>query len=227
MGFSTRLWYAHIRAGAAKERVLRKLLPTRMHFVHYSWPLRPAMCPCDVDLCEYLRERNVEGKSVFHFGTGGHHIVGLENDKARVPNEILALTLSPHEHAGYVRRVIRNPALGKHYKVLFADLYSLSADCLPVFDIVTLFHLCEFDAASEAGQRLSDAEVLQLFQSKLRPGGRMLFYPRSFGFPRLAPLLTQEVAAGRVSLIEQYRSLVVYRSNAPGAASSDRLDGRS
>lgn len=225
MGLARRLWVAYVRTGAVKERVLRGVLPARMHFVHYSWPLRPGKCPCDVDFCDYLRERNIGGKSVFHFGTGGHHIVGLENARASAPNEVLALTLSPNEHAAYVKRVIRHPALGKHYKVLFADIYSLSAESLPLFDIVSLFHLCEFDAASTAGQRLSDAEALRLFLSRLRPQGRMLFYPGSYGFPRLAPLLAQEVAAGRMSLVENYRSLVVYRGNDPGPAAGDRLHG--
>jgi len=220
MGLATRLLVAYVRTGAAKERVLRRVLPARMHFVHYSWPLRPGKCPCDVDFCEYLRERNIGGRSVFHFGTGGHHIVGLENARAASPNEVLALTLAPNEHAAYVKRVIRNPALGKHYKVLFADIYSLSPGSLPVFDIVTLFHLCEFSGASTAGQRLTDAEVLRLFLSRLAPQGLILFYPGSYGFPRLAPLLAQEVAAGRMSLVENYRSLVVYRGNAPGPASA-------
>ena len=225
MSLATRLWVAYVRTGAVKERVLRRLLPARMHFVHYSWPLRPGKCPCDVDFCEYLRERNIGGKSVFHFGTGGHHIVGSENDNAPVPNEIFALTLSPNEHAAYVKRIIRNPALGKHYKVLFGDIYSLSAESLPVFDIVTLFHLCEFSGASEAGQRLSDLEVLRLFRSKLTPQGVMLFYPGSYGLARLTPLLEQEVAAGRMSLVERYKSLVIYRGGDPGAATGDRLRG--
>jgi hypothetical protein len=215
MSLATRLWVAYVRTGAAKERVLRSVRPARMHFVHYSWPLRPGACPCDVDFCEYLRERELGGKSVFHFGTGGHHVVGMENARAPVPNEVLALTLSPNEHATYVKHVIRNPALGKHYKVLFADIYSLSAESLPIFDIVSLFHLCEFSGASEAGQRLSDCEVLRLFRSRLSPQGIMLFYPGSYGFPRLAPLLEQEVDAGRLSLLERYKSLVVYRAHDP------------
>jgi len=213
MGLSIRLWLAYVRAGAARERALRRLLPARMHFVHYGWPLRPAKCPCDVHFCEYLRERNIEGKSVFHFGTGGHHLVGMQNAQARVPNDILGLTLSPHEHSAYVKRVIRRPALGKHYKVLFGDIYSLSANLMPMFDIVTLFHLCEFSDASVAGQRLDDREVLHLFRARLNSRGLMLFYPGSYGFARLAPLLAEEVAVGRLSLLEKYKSLVVYGGN--------------
>lgn len=211
MSLAKRIWIAYVVSGALKERVLRKAQPARMHFVHFSWPLRPAKCPCDVDFCEYLRERQIGGKSIFHFGTGGHHIVGLRNAAAPVANDILGLTLSPPEHASYVRRVIRNPALGKHYKVLFADLYSLSAQVLPTFDVVSLFHLGEFSDASRAGQRMNDAQVLSLFRSRLAPGGIVLFYPGSDGYPRLRPLLADEVAAGRLSLVENYRSLAIYR----------------
>lgn len=206
-----RLWRAYVGAGALKERALRSIMPSRMRFVHYSWPLRPGVCACDLHFCEYLAERNIRGKSIFHFGTGGHHLVGLQNRDLGLANDVLGLTVSPSEHAKYVARVIRDPALGKHYKVLFADIYSLSAACLPVFDIVTLFHLCEFAATNNAGRRINDAEVLRLFCSKLARAGLMLFYPGSYGHPQLAPLLAQAVAEGRVSFVEEYKSLAIFR----------------
>jgi hypothetical protein len=135
----------------------------------------------------------------------------MENARLPRPNDILALTLAPREHAVYVQRVIRDPSLGKHYKVLFADILSLNANCMPVFDVVTLFHLCELDDASTNGQRLDAAGVLALLRAHVRPGGVMLFYPGSYGYPRLSHTLAQEVAAGHLSLIEGYRSLAVYR----------------
>ena len=206
-----RLWRAYVRAGALKERALRALMPSRMHFVHYSWPLRSAVCPCDVDFCNYLSERNITRRSIFHFGTGGHHVVGLHNRDAGLANDILGLTLSPSEHARYVARVVRDPALGRHYKVLFADIYSLSCACLPRFDVVTLFHLSEFAEASDAGRRMGDAGLLQLFQSTLLPEGLLMLYPGSYGYPRAAPLIAQSVADGRMVLQERYKSLEIYR----------------
>ena len=200
-----------MRAGALKERALRSIMPSRMRFVHYSWPLRPDVCACDVHFCEYLQERNIRGKSIFHFGTGGHHIVGLQNRDVGLANDIFGLTVSPSEHARYVTRVVRDPALGKHYKVLFADIYSLSAACLPVFDIVTLFHLCEFAATGNPGRRMNDAEVLRLFCSKLAPKGLILLYPGSYGHRYLAPLIAQAVAEGQMSFVEEYKSLVIFQ----------------
>jgi hypothetical protein len=209
---SRRLWRAYVQVGDLKERALRRLLPARLHFVHYSWPLRASVCPCDVHFCEFLAQRNIRHQSIFHFGTGGHHVVGLQNQRAALANEILGLTLSPREHASYVKRVIDDPALAKHYKVLFADIYSLSAACLPEFGLVTLFHLCEFTDPNNGGRRTTDAEVLRLFCSKLQSDGLMLFYPGSFGYARAAPLIEQAVTAGWLSFDQEYKSLIVYRA---------------
>jgi hypothetical protein len=213
-----RLWRVYVRAGALKERTLRAVMPSRMRFVHYSWPLR-SVCPCDVHFCDYLVERDVRAKSIFHFGTGGHHIVGRRNLEGGLRNDILGLTLSPREHAKYVTRVVRDPELSRHYKVLFADVYSLSAACLPLFDIVTLFHLCEFAQTSSAARRMDDAQVVRLFCSKLPRGGLLLLYTGSYGYGQAAQLVSQAVAAGWLSFDERYKSLAVFRAeNIPDAA---------
>lgn len=202
-----------------KERVLRGLAPARLGFVHYSWPLRPTMCPCDLDFCRYLEQSAFRGKSIFHFGTGGHHLVGMHNRRAGLMNDILGLTLSPREQARYVAAVIRDPELGRYYKVLFADIYSLSPACCPRFDLVTLFHLCEFSATNNIGRRMTDRDVLNLFCSKLSPDGRVLFYPGSFGYARALPLIVEAVDAGRLRFEENFRSLSIYRvAGAPAPA---------
>jgi hypothetical protein len=216
-----RLWRGYVRFGEIRQSLLRKLMPRRMQVVAHSWPLRPASCPCDVHFCEYLEQRQVRGKSIFHFGTGGHHVVGKRNHAQAWANDILGLTVSPREHAIYVRQVIRDPALGAHYKVLFSDIYSMSGALLPAFDLITLFHLCEFEDRASAGRRLDDAGLVQLFCERLTPGGRLFLYRGSFGYPRAAPLIGNAVAQGRLSLVEEYQSLLVYQrtvASPPGPA---------
>jgi hypothetical protein len=210
-----RLWRTYVRIGALKERVLRSIMPSRMHFVHYSWPLRPDSCPCDVHFCEYLEERGIRQKSIFHFGSGGHHTVGLRSHAAGLANEVFALTVSPREHATYVTRVIGDPALGRYYKLLFADIYRLSAACLPSFDVITLFHLGEFSPSTKSGSPADDREVLRLFLSKLTPGGSILFYPGSFGYPRVQQLLAEAEADGIISYVEKYQSLIIFKAPGP------------
>jgi hypothetical protein len=206
-----RLWRGYMHTVGFKEKMLRAIMPARMHFVHYSWPLRADLCPCDVDFCDYLRERNIRRQSIFHFGTGGHHLVGLRNHADGLENDILGLTVAPKEHAGYVSKVIRDPGLALHYKVLFADIFSLGGSSLPVFNIVTLLHLGEFSDAAGRGRRLNVEQVLQLFCTKLLPGGLMLFYTRSYGYPNLRPLLESAQREARLSLVETHKSLEIYR----------------
>jgi hypothetical protein len=164
-----------------------------------------------VHFCSYLEERNVSKKSIFHFGSGGHHLVGRRNRDAALENEVLAITASPREHARYVKKVTRDPSLGRHYRVLFADIYDLSAASLPEFDVVTLFHLFEYTPTDDQRRRLDDAGVLDLFRSKLTRHGRLLFYEGSIGRPRTRGIIERAVADGKISFEEQYKSLLIYR----------------
>jgi len=142
-------------------------------------------------------------------------MVGLRNHSAGLANEVLALTLSPREHASYVARVIADPTLGESYKVLFADIYRLSAASLPSFDLITLFHLGEFAPSIQSGGPADNREVLRLFCSKLSPGGFMLFYKGSFGYPRVRQLLADAEADGAIAYVEEYKSLIIFQS--PGS----------
>jgi hypothetical protein len=207
-----RLWVAGIRLGSWRERWLRNFNPARMRHFHYSWPLRPEDCPCDLDFAELLVARGIRRKSIFHFGSGGHHWIGRCNHEAELGNEVLALTLSPREHASYVRSIVRDPSLGRHYKVLFADLYALNTAALPTFDIVTLFHLCEFSPPAGDPQRLDDEQLLRLFCSRLSRDGLMIFYSGSFAFAKQAPIIEQAVARGLLSFVEEFKSLRIYRA---------------
>jgi hypothetical protein len=194
------------------------MLREQMRFIHHSWhcnwPMRPDLCACDADFCQYLQERNIRRKSIFHFGTGGHHVVGVRNQELGLENEVLGITVAPSEHAQYVKDVIRTPSLGRHYRVWFADIYDLTSACLPTFDVVTLFHLYEFTDATSVSRRLADAGVLDLFLSKLAPEGRLLFYEGSFAYAKTARLLERVAAEGRMSLLERYKSLLVYQVSA-------------
>jgi SAM-dependent methyltransferase len=197
----------------SREEVLRRLMPSRMKVFPYAFPLTPEWCPCDVHFCDYLGERGIRGQSIFHFGSGGHHLVGLRNSAAGTANDILAITASPGEIKRYVNLVVTTATLGRHYRVLFADIYDLSEAALPEFDIVTLFHLCEYSRrrGPERATRMDDADVLELFRSKLKAGGRLVFYAGSDGREETGGLIAQAVSEGRIAFEEQYKSLLVYR----------------
>jgi hypothetical protein len=167
-----------------------------LNYWQHSWPLDRERCPCDFHFVEYLAERGAGSKSIFHFGSGEHH---------------------QSEHAAYVELIIRNPEIAKYYKVLFGDIYTLSAAVLLNFDFVTLFHLCEFyDSAKSAYARHDDESLLELFLCKLKPGGRILFYRRSSAFAKARSIIQDCLSSGRLVEEEDYRSLLICKAG-PGA----------
>ena len=178
-----------------------------------SWPLDRERCPCDIHFIEYLAKTGAASKSIFHFGSGEHHILARANIGAPKRNEILAITASKSEHAAYVDLIIGNPEIANYYKVLFGDIYTLSSALLPDFDFVTLFHLCEFyDFAKSAYARHNDESLLDLFLSKLKPGGRILFYRRSSAFAKARLIIQDCLSSGRLVEEEDYRSLLICKA---------------
>lgn len=176
-----------------------------------TWALDVKRCPCDLEFISYVGDSNIEGKSIFHFGTGVHHIVGLENQKLDVPNEIIGITAAAPEHQAYVKLVLQNPELAKYYKVIFADIYTLTANSLPSFDIVNLFHLCEFYLPENSKiTHQNDESLLEIFINKLNPDGKIIFYSGSAAWGTTQPLIKSFEEAGKIKKVDEYKSLLIY-----------------
>lgn len=177
------------------------------------YELSPDICPCDLHLVEYLKQEQIEGKTLFHFGTGAHHTIGLENAKLATPNFILGVTAAEPEHGRYVNMAVADPLLAKHYKVLFADIYTVHEKLLPNFDVVLLFHLCEFYMPKYADRLHHDDEsLLRMFVSKTQSGGRLLFYRGSFAWPRAEVLVNKLVNEGLLKPAGEYKQLSVFKT---------------
>lgn len=183
----------------------------QLNYWKASWPLMVDMCPCDVQFAEYLRANGVRDKVIFHFGTGEHHVLGRMNFEADGPNEILGITASREEYDKYIEFIINNPVAAKTYKVIFGDIYTLTPRIIPDFDLVTLFHLCEFyDEEESAYTDLNDYSLLELFLTKLNPGGRIFFYKGSSHFARCRDIVESFVGQGKMAQVEEYKTLLVY-----------------
>lgn len=183
----------------------------QLNYWEWSWPLLTEMCPCDVHFIEYLRDNRVEDKVIFHFGTGEHHIIGKKNPIESGANEILAITASPPEYYKYIQFIIDNPSAARTYKVLFGDIYTLTPRIIPDFDLVTLFHLCEFyDEERSAYAQLDDSSLLALFLSKLNPGGKIFFYKNSSHFARARTIIEAFVRRGEMAQVDEYKTLLAY-----------------
>ena len=177
-----------------------------------NWSLDVEQCPCDVHLAEYLEAEKISGKSIFHFGTGGHHILGIRAADAGAGNVVLGITASPPEYSAYISLVTARPEVGRIYKVFFGDIYQLEPRLLPELDIVTLFHLGEFRSErNDAYRALTDAELTALLLDKLRRGGLMSFYTGSFAFDIAERVIADLVGNGRLVPAGAFKSLALYR----------------
>ncbi|MDZ8051837.1 MAG: hypothetical protein RMX68_004825 [Aulosira sp. ZfuVER01] len=195
--------------------IRRPMVPHGVGMTYYqknsAWDLGKDGCSCDLELVEYLKESKIEDKSIFHFGTGIHHIVGLENQKLDRPNEILGITASAIEHQAYIQLVFKDTSLAKYYKVIFVDIYTLTDKILPKLDIATLFHLCEFYLPENAPMiHQNDESLLQLVIEKLHPDGKIIFYTGSFTWSKAQPIVQACEASGKIKQIDRYKSLLIY-----------------
>ena len=192
----------------------------RLNLWDDHWDFRPADCPCDVDFVAWLDDRGIRDTAIFHFGSGGHHHVGIECARPERRNSVLAITAAPREHDSFVTLVAAHPEVLRFYSVAFGDIYLLNERLLPRFDVVTLFHLCEFRGErNDAYGAMTDGEVVRLLARRLKPGGRMLFFPGSFAWRRADRSAVDVVEAWATESgfvrEEPFRTLVVYRKPDP------------
>lgn len=176
------------------------------------WGLRVGDCPCDVHFVEWLEEQGLRDKTIYHFGTGGHHYVGIRCAEPELNNAVLGITASPKEYDAFVKLAIDNPSLTKTYSAYFGDIYTSNARLLPEFDIVTLFHSCEFRSEkNDAYGALTDLEVMRLFTERTNPGGFILFYTGSFAYATAEPIIADWAKSSPVEEIGLFKTLRVFR----------------
>ncbi len=188
-----------------------------LHYWDAYWDLREKECPCDVHFIEWLDRNRIVDSTIYHFGTGGHHHVGIECARETRRNAVLGITAAPQEYEKYVELAIARPDVLRYYNAVFGDIYLLNYKLLPTFDVVTLFHLCEFRGEkNDAYNALTDLEVTNILTDKTRAGGHILFFTTSFAFDWDGPMSAKKVIAKwekerHVERVGEYKSLLVYR----------------
>jgi hypothetical protein len=185
----------------------------KLNYWNQTWSLDEAQCPCDLHLVQYLEEKGVKDASIFHFGTGNHHIVGLEAAKAN--NAVLGITASPQEYDDYVELLIKNPRLGHTYTAYFGDIYQLDPRLLPAFDYAALFHVGEFRTPdNDSYGALTDLEMTLIMADKLRPGGEVLFYTGSFAYDKAEAVARELMKLRPFAPAPDYKTLKIFKKQA-------------
>ena len=179
-----------------------------------KWDLDEAQCPCDVHFNDWIANRGLKGKSIYHFGTGTHHVVGRAQAENGSGNMVFAITASTEEYAAYIELVSTNARVARSYLAYFGDIYLTDPRLLPEFDVVTLFHLCEFSAPNTASAEyggLTDLDLLTLLTDRLRPQGHVLFYKGSFAFDAAERAIATWEKTRPVERAGEFKTLLVYR----------------
>ena len=186
-----------------------------LNYWNATWSLDEKQCPCDIHLCDYLEEKKISGKTVFHFGTGNHHILGLHNARSGLNNAVLGITASPDEYQAYIKLLIDNPTLGATYKAYFGDIYQLDRRLLPDLDIASLFHVGEYRTEhNDKYGALTDTEMILLCADRLKPGGEIHFYTGSFAYDKTFEAAAAMLKSGSFVEAEKYKSLQILRKTA-------------
>jgi hypothetical protein len=177
-----------------------------------TWALDVPICPCDVHFNDFIAAMKIRNSAIFHFGTGSHHVIGIEAAEDGRKNAVFAITASVGEYDSYVRLITDQPEIGNFYKAYFGDIYQLDARLLPEFDVVTLFHLCEFRTeANDAYGALTDLEMAKLLIDKIRPGGYVLFYQGSMAFEKAVDVIAKLERQRDLTRLPDFKGLQVYR----------------
>lgn len=186
----------------------------RMNFWDAKWDLDEAQCPCDIHFNDWLEAKGLEDKTIYHFGTGKHHIVGLRQAANGSGNRVFGITASPEEYDAFIKLVTERPQIAKSYLCYFSDIYLTNPALLPDLDIVALFHLGEFiwetTTTPEYGG-VDDLGLTRLLLSRTRAHGHLLIFTGSFAHDKAEGVAAALARTGEVSFVGAFKTLLVYR----------------
>jgi hypothetical protein len=186
----------------------------KMNLWDAKWDLDEAQCPCDIHFNQWIETNRIAGKTIFHFGTGTHHIVGIEQATNGSNNAVIAITASVIEYEAYIKLVNERPQVMKSYLAYFGDIYLTNGRLLPEIDIATMFHAGEYIGANTTSPEyggVDDLGVTRILLGRMRPGGHLLFYTGSFAFDKADALASVLEREGKLERAGTFKSLMVYR----------------
>ena len=110
--------------------------------------------------------------------------------------------------------ITENSAVAKNYLAYFGDIYLTNPQLLPEFDMVTMFHLCEFfvpNTASKEYGGLADSKLLDLFTAKTRKGGHILSCMRSIARDKASKVVSAWEKKAPAKRAGEFKTLLAYR----------------
>ena len=186
----------------------------KMNFWDAKWDLDEAQCPCDIHFNDWIVANRITGKTIYHFGTGMHHIVGLTQAANGSGNAVFAITASTIEYDAYIKLALERPQILKGYLVYFGDAYLTNPRLLPQLDIATMFHAGEYIGANTTTPEyggMDDLGLARILLDRTRAGGQMLFFTGSFAFDKAEAIVATLEREGALKREGTFKSLLVCR----------------
>jgi hypothetical protein len=186
----------------------------KMNLWDAKWDLDEAQCPCDIHFNQWIEANEIANKTIYHFGTGTHHVVGIKQAENGLNNAVIGITASVVEYEAYIKLVNERPQVMKGYLAYFGDIYLTDARLLPGIDIATMFHAGEYIGANTTSPEyggVDDLGVARILIGRMRPAGYLLFYTGSFAFDKADALVSVLEREGELERAGTFKSLLVCR----------------
>lgn len=186
----------------------------KMNLWDAKWDLDEAQCPCDIHFNQWIETNRIAGKTIFHFGTGTHHVVGIRQAENGLNNAVIGITASVVEYEAYIRLVNERPRISKSYLVYFGDIYLSNERMLPEIDVATMFHAGEYigeNTTSVEYGGIDDLGVARILLGRMRTGGNLLFYTGSFAFDKADALARVLEGEKQLERAGTFKTLLVCR----------------
>lgn len=186
----------------------------KMNLWDAKWDLDEAQCPCDIHFNQWIDANKITAKTIYHFGTGTHHIVGLTQAANGSDNVVFGITASIVEYEAYIKLANERPQLLKSYLAYFGDIYLTNSRLLPALDIATMFHAGEYIGANTTTPEYGgtdDLGVTRILLDRMRPGGHVLFYSGSFAFDKAEAIADTLGREKKLERVGTFKSLLVCR----------------
>lgn len=159
-----------------------------------GWAWQPDKCPADLYFLEWL-DTVSPPKNVFHMGTGLHHNVGRTCSEKSIACTGITVSKVEYDVA----------PLDKNYQIVLGDIYDLNLNLLPMYDVMTLFHLGEM---VDRFGGIHEPNVKRLI-SKVHKGGQVMFYSKSSAWDRTGPTIGYWCNEGVMRQVGEYKDLVI------------------
>lgn len=186
----------------------------KMNLWDAKWDLDEAQCPCDIHFNQWIEANKIADKTIFHFGTGTHHVVGITQADNGLNNVVIGITASLIEYEAYIKLLNERPRIAKSYLAYFGDIYLSNARLLPEIDIATMFHAGEYigdNTTSVEYGGVDDLGVARILLGRMRAGGHLLFYTGSFAFDKADALARVLEGEKKLERTGTFKTLLVCR----------------